>query len=311
MCWCDGHIETEKNVMLLVMSPILERSLFPLSQKLHVNKSGKNDTTTTESSRSRSSSINTDASCNSVGTSTKDNEDQRCHDEKWDNQRQHLALPDNNTTSNTEDSNLSYENNDADSNNCTVPTKQNNDSIIITTKTNYHDDSETTKIVATAITKAIADADADAGTYIDSDDKEDDYDDYDNMCSICFEPFSNDQELSWSKTNKCEHVFHSECLMPWLMKHEDCPYCRTQLMTRQDFLDRTYTDGSSNDSNDEKKKKKKNEGDNNYEIVRSNSNGDLTREQQDMTNEGVEEAESNIQIETENDIESGRHTMNN
>ena len=62
------------------------------------------------------------------------------------------------------------------------------------------------------------------------------------MCSICFEPFSNDQELSWSKTNKCQHVFHSECLMAWLMHHEDCPYCRTTLMTSKDFLDRTYND---------------------------------------------------------------------
>lgn len=102
--------------------------------------------------------------------------------------------------------------------------------------TDDNDQNESVAEPIVTITKAMIDTDNVR------DDRENDVDDFDNMCSICFEPYSNDQELSWSKTNKCQHVFHSECLMPWLMKHEDCPYCRTTLMTSKDFLDRTYTD---------------------------------------------------------------------
>ena len=25
-----------------------------------------------------------------------------------------------------------------------------------------------------------------------------------------------------------KHIFHHECIMPWLRKKEDCPYCRDQ-----------------------------------------------------------------------------------
>ena len=68
----------------------------------------------------------------------------------------------------------------------------------------------------------------------------DDDDDDGNTCSVCLEPFSVDEVLSCSKPFKCKHIFHSECLIPWLMKHEDCPCCRTTLLTTQDFLDKTY-----------------------------------------------------------------------
>lgn len=66
-----------------------------------------------------------------------------------------------------------------------------------------------------------------------------------------------DEELSWSKTFKCKHIFHSECLIPWLMKHEDCPCCRTTLITTQDFLDRTYdcVDNKSKDDYNGKSKR--------------------------------------------------------
>ena len=47
-----------------------------------------------------------------------------------------------------------------------------------------------------------------------------------NGCPICLDTFEEGQDLSWSQEQKCHHIFHAECLEPWLMKHDDCPCCR-------------------------------------------------------------------------------------
>ncbi len=57
-----------------------------------------------------------------------------------------------------------------------------------------------------------------------------------NICSICLEFFSSGEEVAWSKELKCRHCFHSHCLTSWLMKHEDCPVCRTTFLNKNEFL---------------------------------------------------------------------------
>lgn len=42
-------------------------------------------------------------------------------------------------------------------------------------------------------------------------------------CSICFEPLL--AELG--KIRQCPHIFHKGCLVGWLQKSNECPYCRT------------------------------------------------------------------------------------
>jgi len=53
--------------------------------------------------------------------------------------------------------------------------------------------------------------------------------------------------LSWSQDLKCEHIFHNECLIPWLMNHDECPYCRTVILDDSSVNARTKTEVNIND----------------------------------------------------------------
>lgn len=67
------------------------------------------------------------------------------------------------------------------------------------------------------------------------------------VCSICLESFEVGQKLSWAQNRRCNHIFHNECLIPWLMKHDECPYCRTVVL--DNLCDDTEIVGNS--SNEE------------------------------------------------------------
>jgi len=47
-------------------------------------------------------------------------------------------------------------------------------------------------------------------------------------CLICMEPFQINESVSWSKLyiEKYRHVYHHDCIVSWLLEHEDCPCCR-------------------------------------------------------------------------------------
>ncbi|KAF7144661.1 hypothetical protein RHSIM_Rhsim04G0080700 [Rhododendron simsii] len=53
------------------------------------------------------------------------------------------------------------------------------------------------------------------------DKKEDDNDYY--RCAICLEDFEPRQEVMVSP---CSHVFHGECILPWVKSSSRCPVCR-------------------------------------------------------------------------------------
>lgn len=61
-----------------------------------------------------------------------------------------------------------------------------------------------------------------------------DWDREETTCTICLDDLLSGEDLSWSKSSKCQHVFHSSCLTAWLMDaaHNDCPVCRTVLLPK-------------------------------------------------------------------------------
>ena len=45
-------------------------------------------------------------------------------------------------------------------------------------------------------------------------------------CSVCLLEYEKE---SICRFTPCLHIFHSDCLQQWIMKHENCPLCRTEL----------------------------------------------------------------------------------
>jgi hypothetical protein len=46
-------------------------------------------------------------------------------------------------------------------------------------------------------------------------------------CAICLSHFKPQQLVCESSNSSCQHVFHKDCMVDWIMKdHDDCPMCR-------------------------------------------------------------------------------------
>jgi uncharacterized protein YnzC (UPF0291/DUF896 family) len=55
-----------------------------------------------------------------------------------------------------------------------------------------------------------------------------------NECAICLEEYSVGSKLVWSSNPQCQHAFHSDCLMNWLLFERGSPICPC---CRQKFVD--------------------------------------------------------------------------
>ncbi len=63
-------------------------------------------------------------------------------------------------------------------------------------------------------------------------------------CRICLEPLRTGDIVAIPKDLPCNHFdFHSHCIVPWLLRNNSCPVCRTTYVTgayerkkRQSFL---------------------------------------------------------------------------
>ncbi|XP_031395064.1 uncharacterized protein LOC116206359 [Punica granatum] len=65
-------------------------------------------------------------------------------------------------------------------------------------------------------------------------------DDDDKRCAICLEDFEPREEV---RVTPCDHMFHEECISPWVKSHGQCPVCRSV------FCDRLRQNQSSYNNN--------------------------------------------------------------
>jgi len=53
-------------------------------------------------------------------------------------------------------------------------------------------------------------------------------------CPICCHDYAKGDDVTWSKNEQCCHAFHTDCIMEWLMNHDDCPLCRNNYLGETD-----------------------------------------------------------------------------
>eukprot|EP00035_Acanthoeca_spectabilis_P012834 m.233100 g.233100 ORF g.233100 m.233100 type:complete len:565 (-) comp15728_c0_seq14:1422-3116(-) len=65
-----------------------------------------------------------------------------------------------------------------------------------------------------------------------------------DTCAVCIENFQEDSEV---RCLRCGHVFHKDCVDPWLVDHGTCPLCKTVILENVDRLQRGESNNVDSD----------------------------------------------------------------
>jgi hypothetical protein len=56
-------------------------------------------------------------------------------------------------------------------------------------------------------------------------------------CAICIMEYQDGEDICCSHNEQCKHVFHRDCIMEWLLRHDECPCCRHNFLSLNDGED--------------------------------------------------------------------------
>ena len=48
--------------------------------------------------------------------------------------------------------------------------------------------------------------------------------------AICIQTYKDGDDICWSRNDKCHNEYHLNCMVKWLMSHDDCPMCRQMFL---------------------------------------------------------------------------------
>lgn len=55
-----------------------------------------------------------------------------------------------------------------------------------------------------------------------------------DTCAICLLEYEEGDEICWSHNKHCHHAFHKDCMLEWLLRHDECPCCRHHYLSLDD-----------------------------------------------------------------------------